>query len=202
MNPTARVTLEQAVNDEAKAVLGELQRIERSHLTPDERSRALVALKLGLQNYRAERRAWHEGQLARLREKHERETDRRAAAEAVRLQRLRQKVEAMSTDEVTRRAEELLGAESPNGDEVDLLSARLRQVTGTEPLRSELRDIAGARRAWEPWAQEGEGAEHAAAVDEIDASQVGYVTIDFEGERLNAPVDDLLDAEGALDQVK
>ena len=199
LNKTARVALEQAGNEEARAVLEQLKRIEDAKLKPDEAKRALAAVQAGLATWRAAQREYHEAELAKLRAKYERDAERRAPAESVRLSRLQAKLSGMTDDEVDARARALLDTERMDADEIELLSGRLREA-GNLSLRDELRTAATERRAWQPWTWDGSGAEHADAVEDLAGRDMRQVAIDFDGTRISAPIDELLDINGELEQ--
>ena len=102
----------------------------------------------------------------------------------------------MDDEEVAKRAGDLLGSDRLDGDEVNLLSGRLRGVN--DSLRNELRQVATERRAWSPWSHDGAGREHAEALDDLSARHFDRVTIEYDGTTVNAPLADLVDLDGKM----
>lgn len=200
VDPTLRVAIESASNPEAKAVLAEIQRMESAGLKPDEATDAIVALKYGLRAWRDDQLSYHRAELDKAQAKYERDAERRASPEGVKLQRLRTRVDGMSDDEVENRAVALIGADRLDGDEVDLISARLRNINGAGPSRDELRRVATDLRAWEPWTHTGAGKEHADAVNDLMQRGFHTVSVDYDGTRLEVPITSVLDMEGKMDR--
>lgn len=202
LNPTFRIYAERAGNQETQLAMQAIREAEGQGLTGSERNEAIDRVAWGLERYRAERLDFHTQQLEKAKAKYERKAEKNAAAESVKFQRLQARINAMSDDEVKARAEEIRQGDSfPNGDEVDLLSARLRQADN-DVERTHLREAAEARRAWQPWTHEGDGAEHADALEDIGSRQFGHIRVEVDGGYQEVPIESVADFDNEMESVE
>ena len=79
-NPTMRVALESAGNEEAKAVLTEIRKIESAELSRADKERAVKALSLGVGAWREDKARYHASELDKLEARYKRDEERRAPA--------------------------------------------------------------------------------------------------------------------------
>lgn len=201
-NPVARMDLERTKTHEAAYVIEQLKQIESKGLKGVEAQNAVAQIAWGLEAHRADLREWYKGEIDRQQEKYQKALDRKAPGETLRFQKLQAKINGMSDGELLQRVSQLEGStEYWNGDEINLITARLRSVDAikAESLREEA--ATPERRAFEPWAQSGEGSQVYEENLELTSRQPGHVGVDPDdgGALVNADILTLYDANGELD---